>query len=277
MPRAMVCDVRPIRSRIAARLAWSRNSWGMPCSRNGVVTPASLRVCSSTAPQPPISPLSSMLTTSRCSRASSTIAGSTGLTQRGSTTVTPMPWATSRSATSTATSAIAPDADDQHVAWRRCARARRRRRPCRPPAMSSGGAPLGNRTHRRRVVDLDGLVEQLAQAGDVARGGQPQAGHHLQHRHVPHAVVAGSVVAGDAGAVEHEGHPAPVQRDVHQHLVEGPVEERGVDRHDRVQPAHRQAGGRGGGVLLGDADVERALGEPGLELVAARPGASSPR
>ena len=28
---------RPIRSRIAARLAWSRNSCGMPCSRNGVV------------------------------------------------------------------------------------------------------------------------------------------------------------------------------------------------------------------------------------------------
>ena len=30
--------------------------------------------------------------------------------------------------------------------WCRCGRARRRRRPCRPPAMSSGGGPLGKRT-----------------------------------------------------------------------------------------------------------------------------------
>ncbi len=61
--------------------------------------------------------------------------------------------------------------------------------------------------------------------------------------------------------------PQLVQGDVHQHLVEGPVEERGVDRDDRVQAADRQAGGRGGGVLLGDADVEGALGEAGLEVV----------
>ena len=54
---------------------------------------------------------------------------------------------------------------------------------------------------------------------------------------------------------------------VHQHLVEGPVEEGGVDGDDRVQAAHGQAGGAGGGVLLGDADVERALGEPRLEVV----------
>ena len=48
---------------------------------------------------------------------------------------------------------------------------------------------------------------------------------------------------------------------VHQHLVEGAVEERRVDRDDRVQAAHREAGGRGDGVLLGDADVEGAVGE----------------
>ena len=54
--------------------------------------------------------------------------------------------------------------------------------------------------------------------------------------------------------------PQLVQRDVHQHLVEGAVEERRVDRDDRVHAAHRQAGGAGDGVLLGDADVEDALG-----------------
>ena len=72
----------------------------------------------------------------------------------------------------------------------------------------------------------------------------------------------GAVVAGHAGPVEDERDAAPVQRDVHEHLVEGPVEERRVDRDHRVQPAHRQPGRRGGGVLLGDADVEDPVGEP---------------
>ena len=115
-----------------------------------------------------------------------------------------------------------------------------------PPArstasMSVGRRALGEAHDGRGVVDLDGLVEQLAQPGAVAGRGEPQAGHDLEDRHVPHAVVAGAVVAGDAGAVEHERDAAPVQRDVHQHLVEGPVEEGRVDRDDRVQAAHRQA------------------------------------
>ena len=71
----------------------------------------------------------------------------------------------------------------------------------------------------------------------------------------------GAVVAGDAGPVEHERDRQPVQRHVHQRLVERPVEERGVQAHDRVHAAHREAGGGGDGVLLGDADVEGAVGE----------------
>ena len=119
---------------------------------------------------------------------------------------------------------------------------------------------LGEPYDGRGVVDLDGLPEQLAQPGAVARGGEPQPRDDLEHRHVPHAVVAGAVVAGHAGPVEHEGDAAPVQRDVHQHLVERTVEEGGVDRDHRVQAAHREARRRGGRVLLGDADVEGALG-----------------
>ena len=88
-----------------------------------------------------------------------------------------------------------------------------------------------------------------------------QARHQLGDRHVPHAVVAGPVRTGDARPVEHERHPATVQRDVHQQLVEGPVEEGGVDRDHRVQAAHRQPGRGGHRVLLGDADVEAAVGE----------------
>ena len=99
------------------------------------------------------------------------------------------------------------------------------------------------------------------ETGDVARRGQAQARHDLQDRHVPHAVVAGPVVPGDPGPVEHERHTALVQRDVHQHLVERAIEEGRVDREHRVQPAHGEPGCGGDGVLLGDADVEGALGE----------------
>jgi hypothetical protein len=52
-----------------------------------------------------------------------------------------------------------------------------------------------------------------------------------------------------------------VQRDVHQQLVERPVEERRVDRDHRVHPAGGQPGRRGQRVLLGDAHVEAALRE----------------
>ena len=76
-----------------------------------------------------------------------------------------------------------------------------------------------------------------------------------------------SVAAGDAGAVEDERHTRPVQCAVHEHLVEGPVEEGRVDRDDRVQSGEGQPGGHRHGVLLGDADVEDAVGVGGGEAV----------
>jgi hypothetical protein len=47
---------------------------------------------------------------------------------------------------------------------------------------------------------------------------------------------------------------------VHEDLVEGPVEEGRIDRDDRVQAGEGQAGGHRRGMLLGDADVEDAIG-----------------
>ncbi len=72
--------------------------------------------------------------------------------------------------------------------------------------------------------------------------------------------MAGAVVAGGPGPVQHERHAGLVQGDVHQHLVEGAVQERRVDRHHGVQAAERHAGGAGGPVLLGDADVDDPVG-----------------
>ena len=85
------------------------------------------------------------------------------------------------------------------------------------------------------------------------------------------------VVAGDAGAVEAEHHGQAVQADVEDDLVERPGEERGVDGDDRAQPAHRHAGGGGDRVLLGDADVEEAVGEALRERAAGRWSPAWPR
>lgn len=71
------------------------------------------------------------------------------------------------------------------------------------------------------------------------------------------------------GPVQDEGHAALVQGDVHQDLVEGAVEEGGVDREDRVESAGGEAGRGGGAVLLGDADVVDPVREGGLELAEA--------
>ena len=54
----------------------------------------------------------------------------------------------------------------------------------------------------------------------------------------------GAVVAGDAGAVGHEHHRQLVEADVEVDLVDGPGEERRVDRDDRSEAAHGHAGRR---------------------------------
>jgi hypothetical protein len=72
--------------------------------------------------------------------------------------------------------------------------------------------------------------------------------------------VARAVVAGDPGPVEHERDGQAVQRDVHERLVEGAVQEGRVQADDRVHAAHGEARGAGDGVLLGDADVVGAVG-----------------
>ena len=249
----------------------------MPCSRTGVSTRASLRVCSRTEPQPPTTPLSSTLTTSRCSRGE--------LDQGGVDRLDPAR-VDHGDADALRGEPLGDldagrrhraDGDEQHVRRALRGRARRRRRARSTASMSASGGPLGKRTTVGASSTCDRLAQQLAQPGGVARGGEPQPGHDLEDRHVPHAVVGGAVVAGDAGAVEHEGDAAAVQGHVHEHLVEGPVEERRVDGDDRVQPAHRQPGRGGGGVLLGDADVEGAVGEALRRRGSARRGAASPR
>ena len=79
-------------------------------------------------------------------------------------------------------------------------------------------------------------------------------------RHVQDAVVAGAVVPGDAGPVEREHDRQTVEADVEVGLVEGPAEERRINRDHRPQPAHGHARRGSDRRLLGDPDVEKAVG-----------------
>ena len=196
-------------------------------------------------------------------------ASSTGLTQRGSTTVVEMPCVVEQLGDLQAHRGERADGDQQHVGpavVRRCA-ARPCRRPGRRPATAGPTAPLEKRT-TVGASSTSTASRSWARTWSASRGAAiRRPGTHLQDRHVPHAVVRGAVGAGDAGPVQDEGDAALVQRHVHQDLVEGAVEEGGVDREDRVQPAGGQARRGDGAVLLGDADVVDPVGERLGELV----------
>ena len=144
---------------------------------------------------------------------------------------------------------------------------RRADSPC--PTSCSATCRAAPRGYRIATGPSSASVERvehhLLQLLGARRREHAHARHVRQHRHVVHAVVRRAVGAGDAGAVEREDHRQAVEGDVVDDLVPGPVEERRVDRDDRPQPAHRHAGGGGDGVLLGDADVEEAVGEVLLE------------
>ena len=111
------------------------------------------------------------------------------------------------------------------------------------------------------VVDVERFAEFFAQSGAVPWCGHPHAGNDAQYGQIPHTVVAGTIRAGDPGPVEHHRDGQLMQRHVHRDLVERAVEECRIDRHHRVQSAHRQPGRRRHRVLLGDADVEQPIRE----------------
>ena len=134
-------------------------------------------------------------------------------------------------------------------------------------ALGRSGSPPG-----RRASSASRSITFSSWADDGANTVMPGIVRHSAMSSTPWC--DGAVVAGDAGAVEGEHDRQAVQADVEVGLVEGPGEERRVHGDDRPQPAHGHARGRGDGVLLGDADVEEAVGEalPGTAAGPVGPG-----
>ncbi len=71
------------------------------------------------------------------------------------------------------------------------------------------------------------------------------------------------------GAVDGEAHRQLLDGDVVHDLVVAALQEGRVDRRERLEALAGEAGGEGDGVLLGDADIEAALGKALGELVEA--------
>jgi hypothetical protein len=141
---AISTGVRPMSASTSPRLACARNCSGIPNLRTGTSTSASPRASATAAPTPDARLLSSTTATRRCSAARPGSAGSTGLTQRGSTTVQLTPRASSRSAAWRHTGAITP------TATRSTSGRSPRCRTSRPPTRSTAGTTgptdsLGNR------------------------------------------------------------------------------------------------------------------------------------
>ena len=104
----------------------------------------------------------------------------------------------------------------------------------------------------------------------VARGHQHDVGQAAQVGDVEGPVVGGPVVAHEAGPIHREDDVQALEADVVDDLVVGALKEGRVDRRHRLATLERQPGGEQHGLLLGDPDVEVAVGELALEDVQAR-------
>ena len=82
--------------------------------------------------------------------------------------------------------------------------------------------------------------------------------------------MAGAIGAGDTGAVQNKRHAGFVKRDVHEHLVKGAVDERGIDGDHRVHTAVSESCRTCDGVLFGNSHIEHPLGILGCHPVKTR-------
>ena len=107
---------------------------------------------------------------------------------------------------------------------------------------------------------------------DLVGGGHDHhAGEAGEIGHVERAGMGRAVGADEPGAVDGESDRQALHRHVVHHLVVGALEEGRVDRGERLIAFGGKTSGEGDRMLLGDADIEAALGEGLGETV--EPGA----
>ena len=128
---------------------------------------------------------------------------------------------------------------------------------------------------RRAVVDRDLRRHHVHELGLVGRRHDDEARQAAEIGDVERAGMGRAVGADEAGAVHREAHRQALDRDVVHDLVVGALQEGRIDRRERLVAFGREARRERHGVLLGDADVEGALGEFLAEQI--EPGAGRHR
>ena len=101
----------------------------------------------------------------------------------------------------------------------------------------------------------------MHELGLVGRRHQHEARQAAEIGDVEGAGMGRAVGADEPGAVDREAHRQPLDGDVVHDLVVGALQEGRIDGGERLEAFGREAGGEGHPVLLGDADVEAAVGK----------------
>ena len=115
------------------------------------------------------------------------------------------------------------------------------------------------------VVDRHGGRNHVHELRLVGRSHEDEAGQAAEIGDVERAGVGRPVGADQTGAVHREAHRQRLDGDVMHHLVVAALQEGRVDRAERLVAFGGQARRKGHGMLLGNADVERAMRERLLE------------
>src|SRR6267378_1779070 len=120
--------------------------------------------------------------------------------------------------------------------------------------------------HDCRAVERARGVQHLPALVLVRRRHDHGVGNAAQEAQIVAALVSRAIAADEAGAVHRKHDRQLLQRHVVNELIVGALQERRVDRHHRLQAVRGHPRGEGHRMLLGDRDVEIAIGETLGEL-----------
>jgi len=113
--------------------------------------------------------------------------------------------------------------------------------------------------HGRRAGDVERRIEHMAQLVFIFRSHDHHTGQGGEIDQIIEPVVSGTIGAHDAAPIKREGDGSTHEAGIVHHLVEGALQERGINRRDRPHALAGQTHGEGHGVLLRNAHIEKAV------------------
>jgi hypothetical protein len=116
-------------------------------------------------------------------------------------------------------------------------------------------------TQRARcVVERNLCCHHVDEVGFIRRCHDDEAGKATEIGVVERTGMSRTVLTDQTGAVDGEAHRQALDRDVMHDLIVAALQERRIDRAERLEAFGGKARGERHGVLLGDADIEGAFG-----------------